>query len=380
MHGDAVEAAAFHDEVFAGDGDDLAAWEAFGDLVFGDLVLLLLAEDGDHDAVVEHHEVRIAGGQTAETPVFDLDGVGHFDLDDLQLAAIGGADVVELLADLLEDFEVGVGLFGLDHADHGVFTDEADDVIDVAVGVVAFDAFFEPDDVGHAEHGLEFFLDLGLVARFAAVAVGIEQDGLGGEEQAFAVGFDGTALKNHVGGEALHFQGSRRLFRDQVVEFIGELAAPGVELPVGDGELAGFVVLDKNRAVVAAPNVVGAVLVDVHLAEIALVVGDAEADVHVAEHRCIDAHALVAGDGAGDLPKLVLQFVKGLRAALLVGGPRKPDCLLRFEFSGEVVVLGVSFTHRGSVWSGVRMCQCVDHEKTAKCGENLPRPASHRAR
>ena len=50
----------------------------------------------------------------------------------------------------------------------------------------------------------------------------------------------------------------------------------------------------------------------------ALVVGDAETDVHVAEHRRIDPHALVAGDSAGDLSNLVLQLVKGLAAALLV--------------------------------------------------------------
>jgi hypothetical protein len=39
-----------------GDGDELTAWEALSDLV-----LFLLAENGNHDGVIQDHEVSVAG-------------------------------------------------------------------------------------------------------------------------------------------------------------------------------------------------------------------------------------------------------------------------------------------------------------------------------
>ena len=77
-----------------------------------------------------------------------------------------------------------------------VGADEAGDVVDVAVGVVAGDAAAEPDDLLDAEIVVEG--PLKLLAADAGVALlhFAEQALFGGQQDALAVGVDGAAFED----------------------------------------------------------------------------------------------------------------------------------------------------------------------------------------
>ncbi len=89
-------------------------------------------------------EVGIARRQPSS---FVHDGRRHRQLEHLERAAVGEARPVEPLAILGQRLVVFVAAVGLDDRDDEVFGDEAREVVDVAVGVVADDAVTEPDDL-----------------------------------------------------------------------------------------------------------------------------------------------------------------------------------------------------------------------------------------
>jgi hypothetical protein len=89
------------------------------------------------------------------------------------------------------------------------------------------------------------------------VAVGVEEDGFGGEELTVAVDFDGAAFEDHAAKETAEAEGLGDGGGDGVVEVPGwEFSAPGVEFPVGDGDFTGLVMFDEDGAVISAPDVV----------------------------------------------------------------------------------------------------------------------------
>ena len=122
-----------------------------GDDVEG-VAVVGVVEGGDEDERVGDVEVGVAGGQAL---AFEEDGRGHGEFDDLEgLAFVGAvrlrkaAEAVEVLG---EREVVLVGGVGLDAGEDGVFGDEAGDVVDVAVGVVAGAAAVEPEGLVDAE-------------------------------------------------------------------------------------------------------------------------------------------------------------------------------------------------------------------------------------
>jgi hypothetical protein len=76
-----------------------------------------------------------------------LDVAGHGEFDDLKRAAGLVAGFLQPAAIVGEDFVVVVFGVGLDGGDDRALGDETGQVVHVAVGVVADDAFAEPDDV-----------------------------------------------------------------------------------------------------------------------------------------------------------------------------------------------------------------------------------------
>ena len=97
---------------------------------------------------------------------------------------------------------------GLDGGEDGVFGDEAGDVVDVAVGVVAGAASVEPDGLVDAEVVVEGLLEV-LAGLVSVPRPGLrcwifgEEALFGGEEDAGAVGVDGAAFEDEAVGFAV---------------------------------------------------------------------------------------------------------------------------------------------------------------------------------
>ncbi len=130
------------DEIAAGDADDAAVGEELAERVQGDAVVGV-GESWDEDEAVGDVEICVARG---EALVVENYGRGHREGDDTEWLAVligCGAEAGEIF---VEDFVVVIGGIGLDCSEDRVFRDEAGDVVDVAVGVIADDAAVEPDD------------------------------------------------------------------------------------------------------------------------------------------------------------------------------------------------------------------------------------------
>lgn len=159
---------------------------------------------------------------------------------------------------------VGGGSVRFLAGEDGVLVGEASEVVDVSIGVVAFDAFFQPKDLGDPEAVTEFLF--GLFAREVRVAVFIEQDSFCGEELAAAVHFDCAALEDHSALVAGKVYGMGDFFRDGVIEVPWlEFSSPGIEFPIGDGDFGSDRVFDKNGAVIAAPDIVVGVVEEIEV-------------------------------------------------------------------------------------------------------------------
>ena len=101
------------------------------------------------------------------------DGGRHRERFDFERAAVLIAHRAEAREVVLKDFVIHVGGIVLDDGDDRVGRDEAREVVDVSVGVVAGDAVAEPQHVGHAEIGAQVILDVGAAER--GIAIGVEQ-------------------------------------------------------------------------------------------------------------------------------------------------------------------------------------------------------------
>ena len=74
--GDAVEGAAFLDEVEAVDGDDLAIRKLLGDDADGTTVVFRLAEGRDENGMVKDEEIDVGGGEDGEARAGDFACLG----------------------------------------------------------------------------------------------------------------------------------------------------------------------------------------------------------------------------------------------------------------------------------------------------------------
>ena len=134
--------------------------EAFGDDVEG-VAVVGVVEGGDEDEAVGDVEVGVAGGEALALEDY---GRGHGEFDDVEGSVFILAGAIAGLAEAVEVFGEGevvlvVGV-GLDGGEDGVFADEAGDVVDVAVGVVAGAAAVEPDGLVDAEVVVEGFFEV----------------------------------------------------------------------------------------------------------------------------------------------------------------------------------------------------------------------------
>ena len=172
---------------------------------------------------------------------------------------------------------VFVGSVWFDGGKDGVFCYEAGDVIDVAVGVVAGAAAVEPEDLVDAEVVVEGLFELGAGdTGVAGLDVG-EEALFGGEEDAGAVGVDASAFEDEpvlrsvgegdCGLCAGHGIEAGDVSGDLVVVEVVGVLGPGVELPVGDGDLASRT-RDEDRAGVAEPDAVSTPGVEVQASEV----------------------------------------------------------------------------------------------------------------
>src|SRR5580658_401404 len=135
------------DEVSGIDGHNLAGREQLNQCVERDAVVRAIEDRSKYDSVGDV-KVSVTG---RKAPAFEDDGLRHGQLDHRQLPAI-------LVARGLQAAKVGtqlrvVNIFGIRfyHGDDSVFRNEASQVVDVAVSVIAEDAATEPDSVRRAE-------------------------------------------------------------------------------------------------------------------------------------------------------------------------------------------------------------------------------------
>ena len=187
-----MEGAEAPDEFAAIDGDDAARGEGF--MQRGDRPgIVAFAENREENDGIRDVEICVAGGEALAAA---FDAAGHGERVDMQRGAVREAHRVKKIEVAVKRFEIRVVLVLLDGRQDGIPGNEACDVVHMAVGVVAFDAIAEPEDGFHAEGGAEFFFDR--VAAEGWIAVGVEEAAFGGEERAFAVGVDRSALEDEV--------------------------------------------------------------------------------------------------------------------------------------------------------------------------------------
>ena len=176
------------------DADDLAVREAFGQRVQGETVIWIV-EGWDKDQGVSNVEVGVACRQAL---AFEEDGRGHgqaCDFEGLAVEIASGFQACKVLGEGEMIFVCGVGFDGGDDA---VGSNEARDVVDVAVGVVAGAAAMQPESLADAEVIVKGLFQL--LARDARVALlNLREQALFGcDENAFAVDVDRSAFEDEA--------------------------------------------------------------------------------------------------------------------------------------------------------------------------------------
>ena len=177
-------------------------------------------------------------GVTRRKPLaVEVERRGQRQGDDLDLRAVFEPHPFEPLAILLQRSVIDVAGIGLVAEHHGARVDEAAQVVDMPVRVVAGDTLAQPQHVRDAQVVAEGPLELG--ARQPGVAhldLGVEQALLGGEERATAVHVDASPLQHHValaGARAKHAQAEP--FRDSLGHLV-VLLPVGILGPAGEAE------------------------------------------------------------------------------------------------------------------------------------------------
>ena len=342
--GEAVEGAEAPDEIDGVDADDVAGGEAGGEGVEG-VAVVWVVEGGDEDALVGDVEVGVAGWQAL---ALEDDRGGHGEFDDMERVApqvAGGAEAIEVFGERQVVFVCGVGFDG---GQDGVLTidggDEAGDVVDVAVRVVAGAASVEPEGLVDAEVVVEGLFEL-LAAEAGVALLDLGEEAFfGGEQNACSVGVDGAAFEDDAvvsgfGLELGQVVELRYAVRDLVVVVVVWILGPGVELPVGDGSVA-CRVFEEDGAGVAEPDAVGGPAMEVDAGEVGS--GSVEDAVGAPLGRDVvdeDVDLFGAGEVAGDLgvdPGNGLEFAGPVFGVV---GPGDPGGGVGGPFGGHTVVL-----------------------------------------
>ena len=139
--------------------------------------------------VVGDVEIGIAG---REPLVVVKDHIRHGKLHDSGLLTIGKAATIESLEVLLQHIVVFVPTVVFYCGDNSVRRDEATEVINVAVGVVAHDSVAQPNDIINTVIVSKILFYLTLIQ--VGVSVWVEEAGGSGEEVTTAVHIDAAAL------------------------------------------------------------------------------------------------------------------------------------------------------------------------------------------
>src|SRR5262245_10968902 len=167
----AVEGAETPNQFSAVDADNAAAGKlALKDFNGFGVARVPICRDGDQS--IGDVKVRVAGGKTAAL-VFQA--TGHRQFNDAERPALRVACGAEQFEILPERGVVRVVRIGLDDGHKGRRTHEAREVIDVSVGVVAFDAVAKPENLPYAQKIAQVTFDV--TRGQLRIAIGIEQAG-----------------------------------------------------------------------------------------------------------------------------------------------------------------------------------------------------------
>lgn len=228
-----------------------------------------------------------------------------------------------------------VGAAGVNGGDDRLVGGEPGEIVDMTVGVIAFDAVFEPEDLGRSQGLAEAVLDVYLGKR--GIPVGVEQDSLGGEELPIAVDLNGSSFQNHPAVNQWKVEGFCDEIGNGIIEIVWvELVAPAIEAPTGEGNPA-VCVLHEKRPVIATPHVVGGMRVQAQA--FVLTSGGQEflSDVIVQVSRSIDIDEFKAGDGGRYFGELAFETLEFAIPEIVTMGPGKPDGFLWGPFGWHAV-------------------------------------------
>ncbi len=284
------------------------------------LVVVRRAVRGDDDRGVGHVEVHVARRHHAPLGVDDAPRRGH--ADDVEPVRAGVAQ--ERAQHVAVRIVARPGFHRDDHAG----PHEANDRVDVTVGVVVEQALAQPEHALDAEELAQQPLDLPLLAR--AVAVGVEQALAGGQGVAFPVDVDGAALEDPACRELPTADEARDVPRHLGVAGQDVLAAPAVEAEPDGRDLAAGAAREDGGGV-AEPDVAEGHAVRAHVRAVEggsrqaflLPVGDQDFDPLAGRHEGDQAGEGSAGGGEIVLPEVG------------VAGPGHPGGLVRCPLGGH---------------------------------------------
>ena len=236
------------DQVAGINGHDLARGEQLRQRVERNAIVRIVEDRHQHHSIRDV-EIRIAGGQAA---AFEDDRARHRNLYDVEALAILVARRSQASQIVVQGRIIFVLLIRLDHRDDRVGRDEAGDVVDVAVRVVAGDALAEPDDRLDSEIvGKHLLVGSAIHGRIALLR-GREQAFLGREQSAAAVDVDRAAFEHDAmfAVKRMHDAragGLRHARAKFGIELVVVVLGPGVELEV-QSEKRGAVCIDPSAA------------------------------------------------------------------------------------------------------------------------------------
>jgi hypothetical protein len=272
--GHAMDCAEAEDQVATGNGDDLAIGEKFGEGGERDAIVWI-AEGGDEDDAIGDVEIGVAGGETLSG---EEDGFGHGEGFDAQGLAGFIFHLLEEREIFLERGVIGFGWIWFDDRDNRGRVDEAGEIVDVAVGIVAGDTVAEPENVGGTEIIAQDIFDFGAGHPGIARLDRAEEALFGGEQGAAAIHVNAAAFEDYALGRCLRMpprfsfgRGARFPHRFwlpegqfQAVVGVGDeggvfliivILGPGIEFPVGDGDFAGGIFYEDGAGI-AGPSAI----------------------------------------------------------------------------------------------------------------------------
>lgn len=307
---------------------------------------------------------------------FALDARRHREGEHLERGAIGQGGRVKNFQICPQGGEVRIGFVLLNGGDDRIGSNKTGDVINMTVGVIAFDAVLEPDDLGDSEPVAEFFFDLLLVE--GGIPIGIKEAAGGGEQGTLSIGVYGTPFEDEmpaVENRQIQFLGDTG--RDFIVKIAGWVfPTPGVVSKINNSQPWGVGAFDENRSVVAAPGFIGRNVEKLDL----VAAGLPENPAHFLFLRLvfdIDSDVLGGGERFNHRDKRRKDSVVGTgETDSIPMGPGKPGGLVGLPFGGHVI------TSMGGGWHEIKVTASGILTKAQTCEEEkfFPEPDLENAR